>query len=150
MNSKLEIKNLAYSEVGKKETFEISLLGKDFPDFDYESTFRGDISVTRIDDGLLAQFKIKTEVKLICDRCQSEYLSDQVLTFSRDYFLGRVEEGSDSLPVSKEFTIDIIEPIREEVLLSLPFKKICKDVCKGLCAHCGKNLNLGKCKCGKV
>jgi uncharacterized protein len=28
-------------------------------------------------------------------------------------------------------------------------KFLCREDCKGLCARCGKNLNLGPCGCGK-
>ncbi len=32
--------------------------------------------------------------------------------------------------------------LREQVLLAVPLKAICREDCKGLCPHCGKNLNL--------
>ena len=38
--------------------------------------------------------------------------------------------------------------VREQVLLSLPGRTLCKTDCKGLCAHCGQNLNQGLCVCG--
>ena len=31
--------------------------------------------------------------------------------------------------------------IREQVLLAVPLKVTCREDCKGLCPHCGKNLN---------
>jgi uncharacterized protein len=37
--------------------------------------------------------------------------------------------------------------VREQVLLSLPGRTLCKPDCKGLCAHCGQNLNTGVCHC---
>ena len=37
--------------------------------------------------------------------------------------------------------------VREQVLLALPGRTLCKPGCKGLCAHCGQNLNLGVCEC---
>ena len=39
--------------------------------------------------------------------------------------------------------------VREQVLLSLPGRTLCKDDCKGLCAHCGQNLNAGSCSCSE-
>ena len=33
--------------------------------------------------------------------------------------------------------------LREQVLLALPLKVTCREDCKGLCLHCGKNLNRG-------
>ncbi len=37
--------------------------------------------------------------------------------------------------------------IREQVLLAAPLKVICREDCRGLCPHCGKNLNLEQCSC---
>jgi uncharacterized protein len=37
--------------------------------------------------------------------------------------------------------------LREQVLLSLPARTLCKDDCKGLCPRCGKNRNLEPCSC---
>ena len=39
------------------------------------------------------------------------------------------------------------DTLREQVLLSVPLKALCREDCKGLCPHCGKNLNDGACSC---
>ena len=40
--------------------------------------------------------------------------------------------------------------LREQVLLSLPVKTLCKPDCKGLCPRCGKNRNLEACTCDEA
>jgi uncharacterized protein len=37
--------------------------------------------------------------------------------------------------------------LREQVLLSLPVKTLCKPDCKGLCPRCGENRNSQACSC---
>jgi uncharacterized protein len=37
--------------------------------------------------------------------------------------------------------------LREQVLLSLPVRTLCKDDCKGLCPRCGQNRNSQACSC---
>jgi uncharacterized protein len=37
--------------------------------------------------------------------------------------------------------------LREQVLLSLPEKTLCRADCKGLCPGCGRNLNTESCSC---
>jgi len=37
--------------------------------------------------------------------------------------------------------------VREQVLLSLPGRTLCTENCKGLCVHCGQNLNTATCHC---
>jgi uncharacterized protein len=40
--------------------------------------------------------------------------------------------------------------LREQVLLSLPAKALCRADCKGLCPSCGRNLNTETCSCEPV
>ena len=37
--------------------------------------------------------------------------------------------------------------LREQVLLSLPAKTLCREDCKGLCPRCGRDLNSESCNC---
>jgi uncharacterized protein len=37
----------------------------------------------------------------------------------------------------------------EYILLDLPIKRLCNDECKGICPHCGINLNEHECDCVK-
>jgi uncharacterized protein len=39
--------------------------------------------------------------------------------------------------------------LREQVLLSLPVRTLCKPDCKGLCPRCGANRNTQPCSCGE-
>jgi uncharacterized protein len=39
--------------------------------------------------------------------------------------------------------------LREQVLLALPAKTLCKPDCKGLCPRCGQNRNQIACSCGE-
>lgn len=43
----------------------------------------------------------------------------------------------------------ITDILREQILLALPMKALCTLDCKGLCSHCGTNLNSGSCTCPK-
>ena len=40
--------------------------------------------------------------------------------------------------------------VREQVLLTLPTRTLCKEDCKGLCPRCGQNLNLATCSCAQT
>jgi uncharacterized protein len=43
--------------------------------------------------------------------------------------------------------LDLGEIVREQLLLTLPVKRLCREDCRGLCPHCGKNWNLESCTC---
>jgi uncharacterized protein len=37
--------------------------------------------------------------------------------------------------------------VREQVLLTLPLKPLCRETCQGLCPRCGADLNRETCNC---
>jgi uncharacterized protein len=37
--------------------------------------------------------------------------------------------------------------LKEQVLLAVPLREVCRAECKGICAGCGRNLNLEPCIC---
>ena len=43
--------------------------------------------------------------------------------------------------------IDLDNVILDQINLSLPFKPLCGELCKGICPICGKDLNEGPCGC---
>ncbi len=43
--------------------------------------------------------------------------------------------------------MDLSPLIREQVLLALPTRPLCQEDCRGLCPHCGINLNRSACGC---
>jgi DUF177 domain-containing protein len=43
--------------------------------------------------------------------------------------------------------IDLEPLIAEQVMLALPTRPLCSDNCRGLCSHCGANLNKESCAC---
>ncbi|MCX5850125.1 MAG: DUF177 domain-containing protein [Deltaproteobacteria bacterium] len=43
--------------------------------------------------------------------------------------------------------IDLAPIICEQIILQIPMKVLCSEECKGLCPHCGANLNTSSCKC---
>ena len=43
--------------------------------------------------------------------------------------------------------IDLTELIRDTLIINEPSQVLCQDDCKGLCVHCGANLNVSPCSC---
>ena len=43
--------------------------------------------------------------------------------------------------------MELADSLREQVLLAVPVKFVCREDCKGYCPSCGKNLNEGACGC---
>ena len=43
--------------------------------------------------------------------------------------------------------IDLSEDVRQAITLEIPVWPLCAESCKGLCHHCGENLNIATCNC---
>jgi uncharacterized protein len=46
--------------------------------------------------------------------------------------------------------IDLTAGVQEHLILALPLRPLCRESCKGLCARCGGDLNLGPCGCAEA
>lgn len=94
---------------------------------------------------------INGDVALECSRClgqASAHVEDEAhLIFAE----AGGEDISDDPDVyileARENELDLRPAIREQWLLNVPGYALCRDDCKGLCASCGAELNLGTCEC---
>ena len=43
--------------------------------------------------------------------------------------------------------LDLADVLREQILLSLPMHRLCREDCKGICPVCGRNRNVAECSC---
>ncbi len=111
---------------------------------------RGTLRLVHTNEGILAQGELTTQVKLECVRCLEPFAYR--LSFSlTDRFLPASEAAhdEDAFPISNDNSVDLSEPLREIILLSLPMHAVCRPDCRGLCPQCGQNLNFGQCDCQK-
>ncbi len=59
----------------------------------------------------------------------------------------RLEDEEDEYVVVHGCSLDVDEPLCEELVLAFPTKLLCSEDCLGLCPKCGKRLNEGGCDC---
>jgi uncharacterized protein len=95
-------------------------------------------------------------LELQCARCLEPVRQDVSRQFELLYRPLGVDAGRDELSVSDAEAeigyyqgegILLEDVLREQVLLALPLRTICREACKGLCPQCGKNLNQEQCSC---
>ena len=100
--------------------------------------------------------RLSTGLELQCARCLEPVQQDVKRDFELLYRPPGVDAGRDELSVTAaEAEIGyyqgegllLEDVLREQVLLALPLKVTCRADCKGLCPHCGKNLNHEQCSC---
>jgi uncharacterized protein len=91
-----------------------------------------------------------------CDRCLKPLEVDINSDFSLEYITGPDYESSQVAELVDEVmavavfdgeSIDVDEIVREQLLLAIPTRRLCREDCKGICVTCGNNLNSGECSC---
>lgn len=101
---------------------------------------------------------LSTRLQISCARCLEPV--DQVVARSFDllYRPQGIDAKAEELSVTdveaeigyyRGDGLELEDILREQILLALPLKTVCKENCKGLCPHCGKNLNLEECSCAE-
>ena len=112
-------------------------------DMDLETqviSFRGPLkaeaAVEKITNAVSVMVHVVATAQSTCSRCLEEFEIAIDKNIALNYSSAR------EAPV-----IDINPDIREEIILDYPMKPLCRPDCKGLCSHCGKNLNKGGCNC---
>jgi uncharacterized protein len=115
------------------------------------------LSATRAGEEILVRGTVKAEVQFECDRCLSEMVVPVTQSFDLLYLpahqpgnAGEEHELTDddlSIVYYQGHVLNLDDLVREQVELTLPMTRICKEECKGLCPECGANLNEGQCAC---
>ena len=82
-----------------------------------------------------------------CDRCLEPLKKSYQFQFSHILIAQVTDDESDDYIQAPDYKLDTVSLLRDDILLELPSKFLCKESCKGLCPKCGKNLNEGSCSC---
>jgi uncharacterized protein len=100
--------------------------------------------------------KLSTRLELTCARCLEPVAHDVKRDFDLLYRPLGVDAGKGELSVTgveadigyyQGDGLELEDVVREQVLLSVPVKALCREDCKGLCSRCGQNLNEAQCSC---
>ena len=93
--------------------------------------------------------ELDAEMTCICDRCGTRFRRkkhlDLALPLAADL---QDEDNPDVFPIEGD-GIDLNEILETVFILNMEAKLLCSEDCKGLCPHCGKDLNQGPCGCTK-
>ena len=112
-------------------------------------------SATRNGDDIYIKGRLSGAVKSECGRCLETFLMPIDLAVDA-VFAPREEDAEDenemfesesNLSYYDGDSIDLLQELKDIILVSLPIKPICRLDCKGLCPQCGTDLNKGSCQC---
>ena len=93
-------------------------------------------------EGILVTGPTSAPVTFECARCLKEFGGTVELEVCELFAApGHLDSEDDAYRVEGE-EIDLEPMLRDAVTLALPLKPLCDPECRGLCAHCGKEMAL--------
>lgn len=142
--------------VGETRSFnvddEISLDGD-------KARLSGHITLTRLDRSILLTGEINARLKQMCSRCVSEFETTVPFRIEEEFFPtidintglpAEKPEEEGAFFINDNHLLDTDDAFRQNLLVALPMKPLCRHDCAGLCTVCGANLNDGECGCNRT
>src|SRR5438128_949624 len=127
---KINVKRIAADGESLSGSEPSSIMELDEPDVHFQHEVQYDFFAQVQGNALLVTGKLRTPVTLRCSRCLKGF--DEPLRI--DQFVFHRELGGDDF-------VDLTANIREDIILELPQRALCRPDCKGLCPVCGKDWN---------
>ncbi|OGF46330.1 MAG: hypothetical protein A2452_08275 [Candidatus Firestonebacteria bacterium RIFOXYC2_FULL_39_67] len=122
-----------------------------------DARFLGLVECTIEVDNKIESFTVrgraKTSLETVCARCGIVVKRSINADFDHKYVKGNFEEDGqiDKEALDEELLqgdeLNLLEDVRQAVLISVSEIAVCNEKCKGICPGCGKNLNKAECSC---
>ena len=107
-------------------------------------------------DAVIVQGRIASDAEIGCTRCLepvsrpfdiefvSRYVRPDAFGTAGESELIGADLEYDSVPAGE---IDLVDIVREQLMLDIPAQALCREDCRGLCERCGGNRNTEICEC---
>lgn len=133
--------------------YDLSVLSAGPDEYTFEAPLAWNITASNTGGALLLTGTIEGVAKTSCARCLDGFsipLKGEIEGF---YLLSSDEEAPEDMEddefevLSEDNVIEIAPLLDAALLIELPLIPLCREDCKGLCPHCGIDLNEGECTC---
>ncbi len=124
-------------------------------DVSQPSTVKARLDVTKAEQEIIIAGSLQAELQLQCSRCLRDFRRSLDIPVNVVYHpLEEEKKGERHELMDDEMDlgfyrdeIDLQELFREQILLNTQMKPLCDEQCKGICPHCGTDLNISACDC---
>jgi len=109
---------------------------------------------------VIVEGSVAATVRMACSRCADEF--DQPVgsafyaefrprpeSFDKEAVVHDEDFAASYLDAGQE-ELDLREVAREQLLLQIPMKPLCRPDCRGLCPRCGADWNRNECACPRA
>ena len=154
----LDVKDLAVRKLRIRKTYAPGSV--DFHSSEIKQLDPLEVTATAelLEGQIRVEGQLDTKIELQCARCLEPVVQDVAHKFDLLYRPQGADSGREEISVTTAEAevsyyqgegLQLEDVLQEQVLLALPLKVICRDDCKGLCPHCGQNLNVKQCACAE-
>ncbi len=152
----ISIKQLEHERLTFQEEFPAGTIDFRAREFRQTAPLRVEGSAELVGNEIHLAGKLATRVELPCARCLEPVGQDVAAGFDLLYRPVSAISREEELSLSGEdlelgFYVGqglfLADALAEQVNLALPMKALCREECRGLCPHCGANLNRDRCRC---
>ena len=88
-----------------------------------------------------------SNLHLTCVRCGKAFTREKAVPLDTLLATELEDEENDEIVLLDGTEVDLDELAQTAFILAMDTKNLCSEDCKGLCAKCGADLNLGPCGC---
>lgn len=124
----INVRDFLAEDVGYNRTFAVTGERPHFESVKLTDDLEGELTISRLEEGLLVQGELKTAIELECHRCLRTFTRPVSIAFAQVYSL---QPADDEIAFTGE-EIDLAPLIEQEILVNLPIKLLCTPDCQGI------------------
>ena len=152
----LDVKELALHKLRLHQSYAPGAVDYHTPDFRQTDPLEVRATAEMVDSQIRISGELHTRVEIACARCLEPVIEEVSRDFDLYYRPMRSISREEEVRLKLDDTeiaffegdgLFLTDVLAEQVLLAIPMKIICRSDCKGLCPHCGANLNSDECRC---
>ncbi len=153
----LSVEELERHKIAVSTTYAPGALDYHGAEFQQTSPLNVDAAAELVGAEIRVRGHLGTHLEATCDRCLGpvdlpverdfDLFYRPIETIAREEEVEVLEEESEVGFYSGE-GIELADLVKEQMILAIPMKIICRADCQGLCPVCGVNRNVEQCSCG--
>ncbi|MCP4539259.1 MAG: DUF177 domain-containing protein [Chloroflexi bacterium] len=145
---RFDVSVLVQARLGTSLTLNIDTGPQHLTDLEVDF-LRGPVQAIRVQDGLLVQGTVESQLGLACVRCLKPFVFSIAVDLEEIFRLSEIEdsEPDGTYALEDDNWLNLTPLLREQTWITVPVKPLCHSNCGGLCPQCGANLDLEPCAC---
>lgn len=127
-------------------------------DIEFIGNVTGRITLHNTGGEVAAWGHLEATAIMQCGRCLEPHRVPVSFDFSETCSFDQIDEplsytqvaaenDGAHIPLMDGDIVDLSELVRQLLVLHTPTRSLCRPDCRGICPHCGTNLNVDQCRC---